>query len=588
MIESSKTATAQSTQDASTTCSVTNSSTAPGSNGNAAQVNWDGSVVAINAYNTSDTDTTQGYAQTLALLPFSGGNTLASGATDTITLDQTIVVNGKTVPVTLYDLIFAQSNNLFPVLDVSEAQTFTAPYTYPAITIPGPASAAAANTLLFLQDIWSFPSSTLAKDFSQTINNTTQNAGSSSGMTQALNAFFANTESFTNVTFASYIAVSTYINTFAFAWANFAASYTYYVYQSSGGSTGSGATLLGEVTFTSNGSSGLPSLTDTSGGYTISFTPTGGTSVPLFFSQQQLVSDLSSSQPSICLQLSYMQLSQFTGNATDATNLVPVAFGNLNGNQVIALNAQNSTDSGFLTSVENFFNSKGMQLVLQVLGLMMGIKMLAEGAQWLYKKFRGDEQANDGNPVEPQQAAADRQQAQGVEDNIQQQQQDVADRLGAENPVDVPDSDSDVETDESDTESDEEYTDTEEEVDSEEEEITEQSDELEEEAEVSVDPEMESIANDDRSEMSDLQSLDPTSSNAQSDLAADQKAISSDETEVKSIEEEDEGSFSEEEKEEAEEEQELEEDEEEEEDEENDADDEASDGDDLEDLDEDV
>ena len=124
--------TTPSTTPVGTSCLVTNAIVLP-SPALSPQTSRDGSLVCINAYNHPDTDILGFYQQTLQPLAFAGGNTLAVSKTDTITLDQTR--NGQ--PVTQYDLIFAQTDNLFPVQNLGEMLDLTT-QTYPPITLPAP------------------------------------------------------------------------------------------------------------------------------------------------------------------------------------------------------------------------------------------------------------------------------------------------------------------------------------------------------------------------------------------------------------------------------------------------------------------
>lgn len=108
-------------------CSVTNDIVTPVQYATSTQTGWDGSVAILNAYNANPNDLQQGYAQTLQLEQFASGNdSLASGASDTLELDESTP---------LYNLIVAQANNLFPVLTTAEMLSFGTPRTFPPLTV---------------------------------------------------------------------------------------------------------------------------------------------------------------------------------------------------------------------------------------------------------------------------------------------------------------------------------------------------------------------------------------------------------------------------------------------------------------------
>ncbi|ASF46289.1 hypothetical protein [Methylovulum psychrotolerans] len=570
-----------------TSCTVTNSISIPVEYASSAQTGWDGSIVAINAYNTGS-NTYQGYAQTLALLPFASGSTLPESSTSTITLDQTIVDNNQTIDVTLYDLIFAQANNLFPAFDTSEMLGFVQPYSYPPITVTTASSSSCANALLFYQNICAFPSSTLAKNFTQVLNSTNQSSTSASGIDSSVNQFFAGTQDYQNVTFDSYIAVTSYLSAFAFAWANFAASYTYYMYKSSGNAPSSGtnpsATSLGTITFTQTAGDGIPSLTDYNGGYTIVYTDTDSNTTTLYFSAGQLVSSTTEDIPLIALQCSYVELSQFSGNASDAATIVPILAGSINGVQAIGIYTEEPDNSNWLTSIENFFNSSGMQLLMQILGVIMGLKLLYEGLSWLKGKFTKNQQENNGEDPNEQQVEQDRQEQQDAEVEMQGEQQEIADRLGPENNVQVPEQ-NELADQQNELQQAQEEEQVEEQIQEEEEQLNNQAEELEELAEVGVNEQMEEVANNEREEMEELENINPQDiQEAQNELEQIDEGYEADSESLANIEEQDSSELSESEQESIDEAEQAQEEEAQEQEEEEKEESEAEEGDDLEDL----
>ena len=481
------------------TCLITNSISLPIPDAQSAQNQWDGSILAINALNTSNTTTGQGYGQeVLQILPFSNGTTLPAGSSDTLPLDATMP--GTTTEMTLYDLIFAQTNNLFPSDDASAMDLFGS---YAPITVTTSTSSSCANALLFYQDILAFPTSTTAVDFQQALNSTYTNANSSSDIDSGINAFFASTQQFQNVTFDSWIAVSSYVNAFAFAWANFSPSYTYYVYQSSGQSSATGtpasATALGTIQFTKSASApNPPAVDDPNGGYTINYNPPSGSPTALTFSSGQLISSLNQDFPTIALQCSYMQLSQFTGNSSDAGTLVPVLCGSLDGKQVLGVNSQvesssPSTGEQIQEGIEDFFSANGVQDFMQITGLIMGLQMVWEGLSWMKGKFTSTKKTNGDKDPTKQQSDEIHSEANENMTAAQADQQQVADRLGENECTVVPQSEL-AATQSALTET-LELEDSQEAGLAQEVALDEEADETEELAEVSVTPELEATAN---------------------------------------------------------------------------------------------
>jgi hypothetical protein len=461
-------------------------------------------------------------------MPFSTGNTLPAGGVATLAMDATMP--GTTTVMTLYDLIFAQPNNLFPAGQASAMDLFG---TYAPITIDSASSGSCANAWLFYQNIMAFPSSTVAVQFQQVLNATYSSATSSSNIDSAVNAFFAGTDGYQNVTFNNWVAVSSYLNAFAFAWANFAASYTYYMYQSSAqqssGGTPAAATAAGTVSLTQSASASNPaSLTDPNGGYTVAYTPSGGSATPLTFSAGQFVSATDQDFPLIAVQCSYMQLSQFTGNANDAATLVPVLCGTVNGQQMIGLNYQIPADNpGLLTQIQegiqDFFNAGGIQDFMQITGFVMGLKLLYDGLAYLRQQFNGAEQENDGaNPNDEQVEEAQSDTDETVSES-EASQQDVANRLG-EGEVTVVSQD-DLDSVQSALTDDQELVDEEEEGEAEEDALDAEGDEIEDEAAVSVNSTLESDAATVDSDMASEVSAE--SSGSVSDLASTNATVGS-------------------------------------------------------------
>ena len=577
------------TTTASNTCSVTNSVTlpTPASTALAPQTGWNGSIICINGYNPTTTGTAQGYEQTLQQLPFASGNTLAIGETSTVTLDQTL--NGQAV--TLYDLIFAQADNLFPVQSSGVMQNFKT-LAYPPITVststPSTSSTSSStsstsasttaattalpnptvNAWLFYQNINAYPTSNMAQQFATVGNDTTANATSTSDVTSSVNSFFQATDDYTNVTLESYTLVTSYLAAYAFAWANFESSYTYYITAT----TSSGATSAGTVTFTqaAANANGFPPLTDTNGSgnsnYTITYTDAQGATTPLYFSSGQLVSDMNEEVLSICLQCNYASLSTFSNLPTDWATIVPTLCGTAFSQTVVGVNwqvpkTQEDWQQKTQQALNNFFNSNGVHDFMEITGLLMGLKLCWDGVVYLKEKFAKTE-AEDAEDTEKEDGDAatkeeleededptseesdtDREEVTNDQTKAVDDQQEIADRLGTDgdgnplvtvvNPSDVPDTQQTMASAKADQ-------DNQEDTDLEEDELVVEGDELEDESGLGVDSDMKVEAEDEEEEYDDLQEGDDTSA----DLKTDQSGINTDQQETSETYQDDEGEVS--------------------------------------------
>ncbi len=426
----------------SNSCAITNNisvTSIPAAYAGSAQTGWDGSIVCINAYNTGTDTALQVYEQTLSLLPFASGSTTLP-ETKSSTIELNVTYPGTTSPAVIYDLIFAQSNNYFPVLDISTMQGFVAPYSYSPITISTNNISSTANAFQFYQDICAFPTSTLAQNFTAAVNSTSQSANTAASITSAMSQFFANTKAYQNVSYDGYIAVTTYLNTFAYAWANFASTYTYYIFTSGTITDASSGTIptakaLGTITFTRTGTAA--GVTDTSGGYTIVYTDTSSKKTTLYFSSGQLVSSTTQDVPSIALQFSFAQLSQYTSKSSDGATIVPIIAGNIYGTKVLGIgtNIANVSSPDVLTAIQNFFDSKGMADTLMVMNLAMGLDVICKGLKGLSKLLIKSVKANLGkNPTPAQVDQAKTLNNADTTKNLAKSQK-VANRLSSSNKV---------------------------------------------------------------------------------------------------------------------------------------------------------
>jgi hypothetical protein len=379
-----------------TSCTVMNNIQMPLVNAGPAQDGWDGRVIAIDASALEDNIRKQGYEQSLTLLPFAGSETLAPGASGAIDLSQVPVAPGSTP----HDLILAQSNNLFPVLEAPTADGSP-------IVLEASASAACANAFAFHRNICAFPTSTLAQDFAKLLGDTLKTARSTSEINDALNGFFRGEKDYTNITFDSYVAVSTWLRRYPFAFANFASEYAYSVYRDGGagsdGKPNDEATLLGSVSFVKQAGDSIPSLGDSNGGYDIRFTDLSYNDTPLYYLDGQLVSSTTEESPSIALKCSYAQLGLVTAQADDSGRIVPVLLGTVKGGQVIGLAMEKPDAPDLLKRIQAFCNSDGGGLLLAIAMALVPLALLVALVRFLHRRFKQDEEENGGEePTEDQ------------------------------------------------------------------------------------------------------------------------------------------------------------------------------------------
>jgi hypothetical protein len=408
------------TPNSQNSATLTNGITLPSSGTTPGQTGWDGSVCVISGFNTSSTNSAQDYQQALlTLLQFSDGtNTVPAGKSKTLMLDQTIP--GGNTPMLGYNLLISQPNNLFPVAAVGEMASIVTGV-FPAITIPDVSpqdSSTGINAFVFVQNLQAFPSSNMAQAFTTALNNASS-ASSGGDIDTTMNAFFAQTVNFKDVTLSAYLAAQSYVAAFAFAWANFQISYTYYVYTTgeATGSTGTGGTVseLGTITFTQKAQSGIPSLTDPTGGYTITYQPVSGSPVPLTFANGQVLTASGGDVPSICLQSIFMNKSNATGNQNDFGTIIPALAGTVFGQQAIATEYLQNLSSG-QSGLQQFLQSGGWQLTMGIMNIAMGVTAMGELVGWVYGKAKGFWNGSN-EPDAPNQQQVQNQEQENVQEN---------------------------------------------------------------------------------------------------------------------------------------------------------------------------
>jgi hypothetical protein len=294
----------------------------------------------------------------------------------------------------IFNLLVAQSNNYFPVSSVGEMMTLGVKASFPPVSVPQPSpanSSTAANAYLFYQMMMAYPTSPLAQQYTAALNSA-GNAASSTELDSTMATFFAGTTDYQNVNFPTYLAVQSYTQAFVYPWANFQQSYSYYFYTDSidntSGNSASGntvttdttVTLLGTVTLTASGA--LPAAVNApNSGYQITYTPEGGSAVDLDFVNGQFVltGDDGATQ-AICLQATFVDLSQMTGISSDYGTPIPALVGTIYNTTVIGSNIQQdeSTKAKTKAGLGKVTHSIPFEILQLAIPICMGIKLTCE------------------------------------------------------------------------------------------------------------------------------------------------------------------------------------------------------------------
>lgn len=378
--------------------------------------------MVISGYNTSSTSTAQGYLQSdLTLLSFIDEGASASSESSTtssvLPLNETGTLNllpyyqpGSTTQVnTGYNLLVSQANNYFPVAAVGEIKMGR---NFAPVSLPQAApsnSSSGANAYVFLQNMMAYPSSPLAQQFTAALNQD-NSASPATGSSAAVNTFFAGTTSFTNVNFNIYSSVSSYASAYAYIWANFQQSYTYHFYTvtpaSDNSSSATGTTdvkeseqfsSLGTVVFIQSGYSPA-AISDANAGYTITWNPKGGTAVGLNFLDGQLVANNSDGFSGFCLQTTFMDMAQLTGNSADTGIPIQALVGVINGSNVIGSAVELSETEGAKWSkgLNDVLTSKTFEVLQIGMSLFFMIDIGVKLGSWIIEKCsRGESPSAD-------------------------------------------------------------------------------------------------------------------------------------------------------------------------------------------------
>lgn len=334
-----------------------------------------------------------------------GGTTIKNSATDTVTLNRTVVDpdSGDTINETLYDLWVSAANWYSPINNLS-VQWDRKAKKYPDQTVSADDVTAITEAFTFYQTISAYPNSKLAQDYVTAANASDPTDDDS---TSPIVAFFAGTKQYTHVNLANLVAVEAYYESFVFGWAQYK-SCTYYLYSSDGSTTSfQGTLVLTQPT--------AIDLTKDNSGYTCQFvpavTPTDTSKLDVDPSQAKtltytgglFVDDTTDDMPAIALKGSFQLKRTFTKVSDDKT-IIPVISGTINGATCLGFDASQATDpkeSDTQQWLDSLFNPKGaaqiFNSVMQILGALMMLHFVATTlygvGKWIKNKATGTKPA---------------------------------------------------------------------------------------------------------------------------------------------------------------------------------------------------
>jgi len=453
---STNTSTTSTTPTPQNTCSVTNNLILPTSPSTPAQTDWDGGIVVISGYNTSSTSTAQGYLQSdLTLLSFidegASSSSESSTTSSVLPVNETGTLNllpyyqpGTQTQNVSYNLLVSQANNYFPVAAVGEIKIGR---NFAAVSLPQAApsnSSSGANAYMFLQNMMAYPSSPLAQQFTAALNQD-NSASPATGSSAAVNTFFAGTTSFANVNFNIYSSVSSYASAFAYVWANFQQSYTYHFYTDTPATSNSSSATdstsvteteqfssLGTVVFTQTGATPA-AISDANAGYTITWNPEGGTAVGLNFQDGQLLANNNDGFSGFCLQTTFMDMAQLTGNSADLGTPIQALVGVINGSNVIGSSVvlKESEGAKFSKGLNDVLTSKAFRVIQIAMSLYFMIDIGVKLCEWIKEKCSSDEAPSEGEIADKQADLAEESQEK-LEDAGNDEELKTGDAVGEE------------------------------------------------------------------------------------------------------------------------------------------------------------
>ena len=350
-------------------------------------------IVALDCYNHT-TGVQIMYEQTLTLLGASSSQSvIKSGTNCTLDLKDThLGTDGKTtMPNLRYSLIFARADNMVPVKNSSVK--LSAQYTADPQTVEAADAKSMQTAQQFYQTIMSFPTGTLAKGYTDAVNNAQKNGSSIIEMDKAVSDYLS-ANGYPGLTLEMVLAVSTYYAQFPYVWASFKSTKTYYLYSSDG----SKIKDCGSIVLTISGSQSNPDKKYA--GCTFTHVDPSGKKTPLTYANGQFVDDPNAYVPNICLAGMFVPRSTFTKNSDDNTIMTSLN-GLVQGDLVLGYDQKQTPDSsgnwGGLYTLLHPKDAMGViQLFMTIMGVVMGIDFIMNKLKGTKDKAEASKDANGG------------------------------------------------------------------------------------------------------------------------------------------------------------------------------------------------
>jgi hypothetical protein len=280
------------------------------------------------AKNASDGTPEFGYLQQLSLLDLgNGATTLADNATATVTLPpSTDSPNG------LQELLISKPASLYPVQAVLLTKDQQAS-SYPDVTVTKASARSIDIALNFCRNVMAAPTSNLAIAFNAALQ-AAYDEDDPLTMVDDIDKFFAGQPPFASLKFVDWVAVSSWLQAFAFLWGmddGGTPGRKYWIYPAPFFTTADNASL-GAIEFQAPSPGYVGDPKDHDSGFTITLTRTNGASAKLHYSQRILGDDAKS----LTVSGSFVAATWLTGDP-NGPGLVPLLVGKLDGKQVVAV-----------------------------------------------------------------------------------------------------------------------------------------------------------------------------------------------------------------------------------------------------------
>lgn len=342
-------------------------------------------IMVLDGFASSDKATEILFEQNLKVLTAGESVIIKNGTTATLVLDDSFIDDEGTLQYSYgYNLILVRADNLFPVKVVGMIADFDN-NDYADITVTAADVTTMQDSQKFQQNLQAYPDSVNATRFAAACSDSMNNAGSSSDIDSKVNAFFASTDNYKDITLNSLTAVQTYWEAFPYIWAGYAASKSYYLYSSDGTTV----SYVGSVDITIPATV-PPSVDKSLPGFSFGFTPADNSAKKtLLYVKGQFVDNLDTT--TIALKGVYQLKSQLTAVSTDNV-IMAFLSGSVNGAKVIGYNEKLTKDShgnwqGFYTLLHPKDAAGWLALILEVGAVAMTLELFSRPLKFLLDKF---------------------------------------------------------------------------------------------------------------------------------------------------------------------------------------------------------